>query len=76
MSNVNRTLFYFVLATASAAQDQPAFRSNVRLVTISVAAVDPHGEPVRDLQREEFRVFDNGIERRVEHLWIEIRVSH
>lgn len=26
---------------------------------------------VRDLRPEEFRVFDNGIERRVEHLWID-----
>lgn len=71
MGIATRTFLYFVLATASVAQDQPAFRSNVRLVTISVAAVDPHGAPVRDLQREEFRVFDNGIEKRVEHLWMD-----
>lgn len=71
MGNVIPTLLYVVLATASFAQDPAAYRSNVRLVTISVAAVDPHGAPVRDLQREEFRVLDNGIERRVEGLWTE-----
>jgi VWFA-related protein len=71
MGNMTRALLYFVIAPACVAQDQPAFRSDIRLVTISVAAVDPHGAPVRDLQREDFRVFDNGIERRVEHLWID-----
>lgn len=71
MDTLPRTWLYFVLALACAAQDQPVFRSNVRLVTLSVAAVDPDGAPVRDLQREELRVFDNGVERRVEDLWID-----
>ncbi len=71
MGNVTRILLYFVLELACVAQDPTAFRSSVQLVTISVAAIDPHGAPVRDLQREDFRVFDNDIERRVEHLWID-----
>ncbi len=63
MANISRTVLYIILTTACLSQDQPAFRSNIRLVTISVAAVDPNGAPVRDLRHEEFRVFDNNIER-------------
>src|SRR6266850_8086898 len=58
-----------VLAVASSSQNGPAFRSDVELVAIPCTVVDAHGVPVDDLTRDEFRVYDNGVRRIVEHLW-------
>jgi hypothetical protein len=38
-------------------------------VAIPCTVVDAHGVPVDDLTRDEFRVYDNGVRRIVEHLW-------
>jgi VWFA-related protein len=58
-----------VLVCALTAQERPSFRSRVELVTIPCTVVDARGEVVADLTREDFRVFDNGVPRIVEHLW-------
>lgn len=41
----------------------------MELVAIPCAVVDAHGAPVRGLSREDFRVWDNGVPRIVEHFW-------
>ncbi len=48
-------------------QDPPAFRSQVDLVAISCAVVDSHGAAVYNLDREDFRVFDNDVPRIVSY---------
>jgi VWFA-related protein len=58
-----------LLASAAWPQNGTAFRSNVELVTIPCTVVDAGGVKVRDLAREEFRIYDNGVRRIVEHLW-------
>jgi VWFA-related protein len=60
-----------VLAAASPSQNTPAIRSNVDLVTIPCIVVDAHGVAVHDLTRDEFRVFDNGVGRKLENLWLD-----
>lgn len=63
-----------MLAASAAAQEAPAFRSNVDLVAIPCAVVDAHGAPVGGLTREDFRVTDNGTRRVIEHLWLDTDV--
>jgi VWFA-related protein len=47
--------------TMAAQQAPPAtFRAGTQLVQLSVIAQDQQGNPVVDLRREEFKVFDNG----------------
>jgi hypothetical protein len=58
-------------ALACLGQTPLAFRSSVELVTVPCAVVDGQGAPVRGLTREDFRVFDNGTRRVVEHLWVD-----
>lgn len=58
-----------VFAIAASSQDNPSFRSEVELVAIPCSVVDGHGSAIRDLTRDEFRVFDNDVPRIVEYLW-------
>ncbi len=58
-----------LLAFASLAQNPPAFRVDANLVTVPCVATNSHGATVTDLQREEFRVFDNGAPQRILNLW-------
>lgn len=43
------------------------FSASSALVVLSATAVDKHGRPVRDLKREEWRVFEEGRLQRIEH---------
>ena len=58
-------------ATLLLPQDQPAFRSNVEIVVVPFTVVDANGRAVRDLTRDEFHVYDNGVRRLIENLWID-----
>ena len=53
------------------AQGGPAFHSKVELVAIPCSVVDARGAPVGGLSREEFRVYDNGVRRIVQNLWLD-----
>ena len=44
----------------------PTMRTTTRLVQVSVVAHDGHGQPISDLTADDFRVFDNGQEMKVE----------
>ena len=46
-------------------QDAPTFRSGVDVVPIDVTVVDDQGRPVADLLAPDFKVFINGVSRRV-----------
>ena len=43
----------------------PVFRANVNRVNVGVTVSDQHGRFVHDLNRTDFRIFDNGIEQPV-----------
>ena len=45
------------------APSAPTFRSSVDLVTVAAVVRDRRGQVVRDLARDDFEVFDNGIRR-------------
>jgi len=40
-------------------------------VTIPCTVVDAAGHPVTGLTRDDFRVFDNGVRRRIDNLWLD-----
>jgi Ca-activated chloride channel family protein len=67
----NPTFLVCILATASLSQNGPAFRSNVEIVVAACAVVDASGAAVGGLTRDEFRVYDNGVPRAIENLWID-----
>ena len=67
----NSVILACVFAAASSPQSGTAFRSNVELVTIPCTVIDAEGVEVRDLARDEFRIYDNGVRRIVENLWID-----
>jgi hypothetical protein len=51
-----------VAAFAVLAQDLPTIRVTTRLVEVTVVALGARG-PVPDLRKDDFRVFENGVER-------------
>jgi VWFA-related protein len=53
------------------AQVQPVFHADASLVTVPVLATDAHGNAVRDLKPEEFRLYDNGAPREIGQVWLE-----
>jgi VWFA-related protein len=47
-------------------EPQPIFQAEVEVVTIPVTVTDSSGEFVTDLDRKDFRVFDNGRDQKIE----------
>jgi Ca-activated chloride channel homolog len=53
----------FLAATLLAAQDDPIFRADTRLVLLPVSVADRAGKLVTDLPQKAFKVFENGAEQ-------------
>ena len=45
----------------------PLIRTTTRLVQLNVVVLDKQNHPVTDLTKEDFRVFDNGVEQQIAH---------
>jgi Ca-activated chloride channel homolog len=63
------TMWVGTLRVASAQQqqqDQAKLRVNSDLVTLSVTVRDPAGNLIGGLRREQFRVFDDGVEQKID----------
>ena len=54
-------------AMPSAEQQKHAIRVRVNEVTAPVIVRNPQGEMVFDLQKDNFRVYDNGAEQKIDH---------
>jgi VWFA-related protein len=54
-----------MIAAAQQSPPDPTFRTGTELVQISVVARDKDGQPVADLRREDFQIFDNGVQRNI-----------
>jgi VWFA-related protein len=50
----------------AAAPPRPVFRSTTRLVQVTVVARDGHGKAIEDMTRDEFRLYDNGQEQKID----------
>lgn len=55
------------LALLAAAEDPPVFQSSTSVVHVTVSVTDRDGRPIRDLQRDEFQLFDNGKPRDIQY---------
>lgn len=58
------SLILLGLATAQA-QEPPVFKADVRLVRLLATVKDPYGNLVGSLNKDEFRVTDNGVEQQI-----------
>jgi Ca-activated chloride channel homolog len=68
MGRIAQTLaVVFALSAIGRAQEAPPpiFREQVKLVHLIVSVKDANGAPVGTLQKNDFRVFDNGAEQRI-----------
>ena len=45
--------------------EQPTFRAEVNLVSLSVVVTDREGRPVTDLKKNDFQVFEDNVEQRI-----------
>ena len=68
----NFLLLFLVLAAAllqaqapAAAEQNPTFKANTRLVLLDVVVTDSNGQPVHDLKSEDFTVMEDGKPQRV-----------
>jgi hypothetical protein len=48
-------------------QDRAAFRSEVTLVPLNVRVLDRHGNPVADLTKDDFSIFEDGVPQGISH---------
>lgn len=49
----------------------PPIRVEAELVLVPVSVTDPEGRLVTGLERHHFRIFENGVEQELQHLWTE-----
>lgn len=60
-----------LLAIAALSQNGPSFRSNVEIVVVPCTVVDANGAVVGNLNRDDFRVYDNETRRSIDDFWID-----
>lgn len=62
---MKQTLLLLLICSAACAQDpsspEAKFTAEVRRVTVDVIATDTHGNPIRDLKREDIVIYENGV---------------
>ncbi len=56
----------FLAATAAVAQDNDVVRIDTELVSFEVTVTDKHGKLVPNLKADDFRLFEDGVERPIE----------
>ena len=64
-------IFALLLAPAMLSQDVPVFRETATLVTVPCVVTDGHGLTISDLKPDEFRLYVDGAQRKIDNLWPE-----
>jgi VWFA-related protein len=59
------------LTSAMLSQDGLVFRETTTLVTIPSTVTDEHGMPINDLKVDDFRLYVDGVSRKIGNLWSE-----
>src|SRR5687767_15906889 len=59
-------VFVVLLATPCAAQDDDVVRVKSNLVNIDVLVKDKKGKYIADLKAEDFTIFENGVQQKIE----------
>lgn len=55
-----------ISAVAQTSGQSPVFQAETRIVEVAIVARDSDGSPVPDLTADDFRVFDNGVEQKIQ----------
>jgi Ca-activated chloride channel homolog len=65
------TILACLFAVTSLSQTAPEFHSKIELVAVPCTVVDANGSTVVGLNRDEFRVYDNGVRRIIQNFWFD-----
>jgi VWFA-related protein len=65
------SIFVALLALPWLSQGQQVFRAEVDLVAVPCIVTDRRGAPVTGLGREDFRIYDNGVQQDIRNLWLD-----
>lgn len=57
--------FLLAIRFVNAQQESPAFKVSSRLVVVDVNVVDKKGNPVSDLQKDDFRLYESGVQQAI-----------
>ncbi len=68
-------LILLVACAAAAAQPSPVFQTESKLVLVEAIATDKKGEPVRDLNAKDFRVWEDNKEQTIRSFSLETRAA-
>jgi VWFA-related protein len=68
-SDMRLAIFALLLTSAMLPQDGPVFRETTTLVTIPCAVTDEAGMPINDLKVDDFRLYVDGVRRKIDNLW-------
>ncbi len=71
LGDLRMFLFALVLTPALLSQDVPVFRETTTLVTVPCAVTDEKGLVIQDLGVDDFRLYVDGVRRRIDNLWLE-----
>jgi hypothetical protein len=69
-SNLRIFTFALLLTPAMQSQDAPVFRDTTTLVTCAVT--DEGGVDINDLTVDDFRLYVDGVPRKIDNLWSEV----
>jgi VWFA-related protein len=64
-------IFALLLAPGMLSQDVPVFRETATLVTVPCVVTDGHGLTISDLKIDDFRLYVDGAQRKIDNLWPE-----
>jgi VWFA-related protein len=71
-SSIRIVLFCLLLTPAMVSQDAPVFRETTTLVTVPCAVTDEGGLAINDLGVDDFRLYVDGVRRKIDDLWTEV----
>ena len=70
-SNLRICILAVLLTPAMLSQDAPVFRETTTLVTVPCTVTDPGGLAINDLKVDDFRLYVDGVRRKIDNLWSE-----
>ena len=70
-SLLRMSLFALLLTPAILSQDAPLFRETTTLVTVPCAVTDEDGLTINGLGVDDFRLYVDGVRRKIDNLWSE-----
>jgi VWFA-related protein len=65
------SIFALLLTPALLSQDAPVFRETTTLVTVPCVVTDERGLAINDLKVDDFRLYVDGVPRKIDNLWSE-----